>query len=141
MNRSDWARRRWRRHQGIIGMCTCIVAVAIAILLARATFAGDDEVGRLFDCGCGSTLMLCCPDHYCAKPLPCVPKPQMTCCPGSYCLKPLPCFTSPALTCCANNYCRKPMPRLCWPPVPAWHSCGQSPVQEVTIPVHQSGKK
>lgn len=80
---------------------------AVALIVAataRATLAGDGcQRCRCAD-PCRAGLMLCCPDDYCRKPMPCVPCPS-------------PC-------CSCDDYCRKPMPCVCYPALPVNYSCG-----------------
>src|SRR5271168_897950 len=100
------------------------IATIVILLAVRGANAGDPwPGGKCAPACCPSGLMLCCPDDYCRKPVPCVPCPLFGCCPN-YCRKPIPCVPCPRLGGC-SAYCRKPIPCLCWPPLPAIYSCGE----------------
>ncbi len=108
-------------------------ATALVMPLAQAAFAGDSVCGEQQKCACRGGLMLCCPDDYCPKPLPCVPWARC-CCPDDYCCKPYPYLFSPALSCCGDDYCCKPFPHLCWPRLPVHYSCGPPARDECAAP-------
>ena len=93
--------------------------IALAALVGLAGWSSSMAADQ---CECRAGLMLCCPDDYCSKPLPCLVHPR-TCCPDNYCAKPFPCLQSPECFCC-DNYCPKPLPCLCWRLSAAEYSCG-----------------
>jgi hypothetical protein len=100
------------------------LAVLIVVAGARAVLAGEGCLRCKCVDPCRGSLMLCCPDDYCRKPMPCVPCPPPCCCPDDYCRKPMPCVPCLPPNCCPDDYCRKPMPCLCWPASPVKYSCG-----------------
>ncbi len=64
----------------------------------------------------------CCPDDYCAKPLPGLPCPPAQCCPDNYCAKPLPaipCDNCEKSCACYDIKPLPPVPRCCEP----WYKC------------------
>jgi hypothetical protein len=103
------------------------LAALIAIVAGQTVFAGDTCQNRKCVSPCSrSGLMLCCPDDYCRKPMPCVPCPR-GCCPDTYCPKPIPSVPCPNACWYPDDYCRKPIPCLSWPPSPIRYSCGPCP--------------
>ena len=128
-NRGDLPQRVcWGRIA--LKLLTPAVAIIMAAVLAHAAMAGCDGQCKKCTSPCRTALMLCCPDDYCRKPMPCVPCPPPSCCPDDYCRKPMPCVPCPPPSCCPDDYCRKPMPCLCWPPLPVKYSCGSCPSQQ-----------
>jgi hypothetical protein len=120
------SRMRDRRYAGKVWKLGA--AAVIAVVVAQAALACDACRSRKCASPCSrGGLMLCCPDDYCPKPLPCLPCPQRSCCPDNYCRKPLPCVPCPKTCWRPDDYCRKPMPRLCWLPPPVKYSCGPCP--------------
>ena len=99
--------------------------LTLFFILIESALAGEGGRSPAVDPPCCGGLMLCCPDDYCPKPLPCVPSPLLSCCPSDYCLKPLPWLRAPTLSCCGGDYCPKPLPGLCWLRSPVSYSCGK----------------
>jgi hypothetical protein len=116
---------RWDRIAAAV--LTPGLAIIMTTVLAQTAIAGCDGQGHKCTRPCNSALMLCCPNDYCRKPMPCVPCPQPGRCPDDYCRKPMPCVPCPQASRCPDDYCRKPMPCLCWPPLPVKYSCGSCP--------------
>jgi hypothetical protein len=104
----------------------CTVGVAAVIMLAAAEWAlaGDCCSSRPW-CYCRPP-MLCHPDDYCPKPMPCAPCPQTKWCCDDYCAKPMPCVSCLCTKWCPDDYCAKPMPCVCWPSLSKKH-CVASP--------------
>jgi len=110
--------------------------VMLCFANTHAVFAIDGVCIPARGSACDRSLMLCCPDDYCSKRLPCVPCARMTCCCGDNCGKPFPRIC--CVTCCGpDDYCPKPLPCLCWPALPAPLSCGgRTCTQESTNTSH-----
>ncbi len=119
--------RKTRRGRIAAAVLTCGLAVIATALFAQQAMAACDGPCRKCARPCNGGLMLCCPDDYCRKPMPCVPCPPPNCCPDDYCRKPMPCVPCPPPNCCPDDYCRKPLPNFCWPPSPVKYSCGPCP--------------
>ena len=100
-----------------------VLAAAVSIV-SHTAMAVDGVCAPPSGSAYGSALMLCCPDDFCRKPVPCVPCALMTDCCDDYRCKPLPCLIKLPPCCCAEDYCRKPLPSLCWPRLSGPLSCG-----------------
>jgi hypothetical protein len=109
---------------------TLAIAALVVVFAAQAALAGEGCLRCKGADPCRAGLMLCCPDDYCRKPMPCVPCPCNTWCPDDYCRKPMPCVPCLNTTWCADDYCRKPMPCVCYPASPVKYSCGSCPAQQ-----------
>lgn len=125
-------------------MITSRLRVVVAMVLAAAFLecvkADEQPTCNPAACECRTGLMLCCPDDYCTKLLPCPIHPGPCRCPDCYCRKPAPCLVSPGRFCC-DDYCPKPVPCLCWPKLPVPYSCGAAP-HRGGVPLHDgNGKK
>ena len=115
---------------GLVGLLSTLAAEA------DSPCADSSSAGK-----CCAGLMLCCPDNYCAKPLPCLTPPGPCRCRDNYCAKPLPCLRGPGPCCCNDTYCRKPLPCLCWPRLPVNYSCGATHFRKTPLDQNGNGKK
>ena len=107
--------------------------VALAALCAAAFSPADRSVSfgkstsqRHHDCDCHperSAVTSCCPDDYCAKPLPQIPCAKKYTCPDDYCPKILPQLCLPCKKVCPDDYCPKILPPLRLPFCTPAHKC------------------
>ena len=92
-----------------------VLGVAAIILTGPTAIASAGDGCHCYPwCYC-RTPMLCHPDDYCCKPLPCVPCPPCKWYCDDYCRKPLPCVPCPPCKWYCDDYCPKPMPCVTWP--------------------------
>ena len=96
---------------------------ALAICLASLATAGEPaaKIPRP-DC----LRCLVCPDDYCAKPWPCLPKAIYGGLCDDYCQKHLPHLPCPVPGVYCDDYCQKPWPCLPGPHWSPWLACPPS---------------
>jgi hypothetical protein len=115
-----------RKH--IVAVVRVLGAILLAVLaigsVSRSTVAGEPSCWHWFAPPYTGCPCPCCPDDYCAKPLPCM-TPLKCCGPNDYCCKPLPCMT-PLKYCGPNDYCCKPYPVML-PLCTSSFTCGPPP--------------
>lgn len=118
-------------------LLVCLVCWSTAVDESEVFAEGCE--GRMTCTDCTQySLQLHCPDDYCSKPMPCLPRISYCTALNDYCCKPLPCLLESCQPVCPDHYCHKPIPCLRWQPVGAAYRCGTS--GPTWLPI-QNGKK